>query len=118
MAGIVLLLQAWTITTGSIHWQTMVFTVLCLTQLGNVLAIRSERESLFTIGLFSNEPLLGAVLVSFLLQMAVVYLPPLNSVFRTEPLSLGELALALVSSSLIFFAVETEKAWRRARSAR
>jgi len=118
MAGIVLLLQAWTITTGSIHWQTMVFTVLCLTQLGNVLAIRSERESLFTIGLFSNKPLLGAVVVSFLLQMAVVYMPWLNPVFRTEPLSPGELALALVSSSLVFFAVETEKAWRRARSAR
>ncbi|MCL5421283.1 MAG: cation-translocating P-type ATPase, partial [Nitrospirae bacterium] len=116
MAGIVLFMQAWSIKAGNVHWQTMVFTVLCLTQLGNVLAIRSERESLFTIGLFSNKPLLGAVVVSFLFQIAVVYMPALNPVFRTQPLSPGELTLALAVSSLVFFAVELEKAWRRSRS--
>jgi len=116
MAGIVLFMQAWSIKAGNVHWQTMVFTVLCLTQLGNVLAIRSERESLFTIGLFSNKPLLGAVVVSFLFQIAVVYIPALNPVFRTQPLSPGELTLALAVSSLVFFAVELEKAWRRSRS--
>jgi Ca2+-transporting ATPase len=117
MAGIALVIQAWSIKIGNVHWQTMVFTILCFTQLGNVLAIRSERESLFTIGLFSNKPLLGAVVVSFLFQMAVVYLPALNPVFRTQPLSLGELILALAASSLVFFAVELEKAWRRSRTA-
>ncbi len=68
MAGVVLFVQAWSIKTGHAHWQTMVFTVLCLTQLGHVLAIRSERESLFTMGLFSNKPLLGAVALSFVFQ--------------------------------------------------
>ena len=42
----------------------MVFTVLCFTQLGHVLAIRSERESLFTQGVFSNKPLFGAVVLT------------------------------------------------------
>jgi Ca2+-transporting ATPase len=118
MAAIVLFIQAWSIKTGHAHWQTMVFTVLCLTQMGNVLAIRSERESLFTTGLFSNKPLLGAVIMSFLFQMAVVYIPALNPVFRTKPLSPGELTLTLLASSLVFFAVEFDKAWRRSKGAR
>ncbi len=70
MAALVLCIQVWSIRTGNEHWQTMVFTMLCITQLGHVLAIRSERESLFRIGLFSNRYLLGAVLLTFLLQMA------------------------------------------------
>jgi Ca2+-transporting ATPase len=117
MGGVVLFVQAWSIRTGHAHWQTMVFTVLCLTQLGHVLAIRSEKESLFKMGLFSNKYLLGAVLLTFVLQMAVVYLPALNAIFKTEPLSSGELVLALAASSLVFFAVELEKAWRRSRRA-
>jgi Ca2+-transporting ATPase len=65
MAGIILFVQAWSIKTDKAHWQTMVFTVLCLTQLGHVLAIRSEKESLFKIGVFSNKFLLGAVVMWF-----------------------------------------------------
>ena len=118
MAGIVLLVQAWAIAAENAHWQTMVFTVLCLTQLGNVLAIRSEKESLFKIGLFSNKYLLFAVLLTFLLQMATVYVPALNQVFKTAPLTLDELLMALVLSSIVFFAVELEKLIKRKRSGR
>jgi len=113
MAGIVLFVQAWSIKTEHAHWQTMVFTVLCLTQLGHVLAIRSEKESLFKIGLLSNKPLLGAVLLSFIFQMATIYVPFLNPIFKTEPLTLDELFLTLGLSSIVFFAVESEKWWRR-----
>jgi Ca2+-transporting ATPase len=95
----------------------MVFTILCLSQLANVLAIRSERESLFTQGLLSNKPLLGAVVLTFLLQMATIYVPILNGVFKTEPLSPSELAVTLMVSSVIFFAVEAEK-WLKRRWAR
>lgn len=115
MAGIVLAVQAWSITTGNAHWQTMVFTVLCLTQLGHVLAIRSEKESLFRQGLFSNPYLLAAVVCTFLLQMATIYVPFLNPVFKTVPLTAGELLLTLVLSSVVFWAVEVEKLWRRRR---
>ncbi|MBI5408726.1 MAG: cation-translocating P-type ATPase [Nitrospirae bacterium] len=113
MAASVLCVQAWSIRSGNAHWQTMVFTTLCLTQLGHVLAIRSERESLFKIGLFSNKPLFGAVLLSFILQMATIYVPFLNPVFRTEPLTAGELMFTLGLSSVVFFAVEIEKRQRR-----
>jgi len=113
MAGIVLIVQAWAITTEHAHWQTMVFTVLCLTQLGHVLAIRSEKESLFKIGLFSNKYLLFAVLLTFILQMSTIYVPALNPIFKTEPLTLNELMLTLAVSSVVFFAVEVEKLFRR-----
>ncbi|MEK6527900.1 MAG: cation-translocating P-type ATPase C-terminal domain-containing protein, partial [Nitrospirota bacterium] len=115
MGAVVLFVQAWSIKTGHAHWQTMVFTVLCLTQLGHVLAIRSERESLFKIGLFSNKYVLGAVVLTFILQMATIYIPFLNPIFKTEPLTLNELILTIVLSSVVFFAVEMEKMWKRRR---
>ncbi len=115
MGGISIFTQAWSISSGydQAHWQTMVFTVLCLSQMGHVLAIRSEKESSFKIGLLSNRPLLGAVALSFGLQMAVIYIPFLNPIFRTEPLSAGDLAITLAVSSVVFFAVEGEKLFKR-----
>jgi len=116
MAGVVLVAQAWAIRTEHAHWQTMVFTVLCLTQLGHVLAIRSEKESLFKIGLFTNKYLLGAVTLTFALQMATIYVPFLNPIFKTEPLTLSELMFTLVLSSIVFIAVEIEKFLKRRSS--
>ena len=87
----------------------MVFTVLTLSQLGHVLAIRSERESLFTQGVLSNPALIGALLLTFALQMAVLYVPWLNPVFKTAPLGPGELAVCLALSSVVFVGVEIEK---------
>jgi P-type Ca2+ transporter type 2C len=113
MGGVVLFAQAWAISTEHVHWQTIVFTVLCLTQLGHVLAIRSERESLFKMGLFSNIYLFGAVALTFGLQMATVYVPALNPIFKTEPLTPNELAITLALSSVVFFAVELEKVFKR-----
>jgi Ca2+-transporting ATPase len=109
MGAVSLFTQAWAIHTGSGHWQTMVFTVLTLSQLGHVLAIRSERDSLFTQGLWSNRLLTAALLFTFVLQMTTVYVPWLNPVFKTEPLMAGELAFCLAMSSMVFAAVEVEK---------
>jgi Ca2+-transporting ATPase len=50
---------------GNPAWVTMVFMTLTLSQMGNALSIRSERDSLFKIGLLSNKPMLGAVLLTF-----------------------------------------------------
>jgi Ca2+-transporting ATPase len=113
MGGVSVFTQAWFIKTGDTHWQTMVFTVLSLSQMGHVLAIRSDTESLFNLGIFSNKPLLGAVLLTFALQMATIYVPVLNPIFRTAPLTSGELAVTLMLSSIVFFAVEIEKWWLR-----
>jgi Ca2+-transporting ATPase len=109
MGGASIFTQAWAYNTGSAHWQSMVFTVLTLSQMGHALAVRSERRSLFSLGLGSNKALLYAVLLTFALQMAVLYVPALNPIFKTAPLSLGELLFCLVLSSVVFLAVEAEK---------
>ena len=95
----------------------MVFTVLTLSQMVHVLAIRSERDALWTLGLLSNKPLLGAVLLTFGLQMATIYVPMLNPVFKTQALSLGELGICLGAAAVVGVVVELEKAWRRQRPA-
>jgi Ca2+-transporting ATPase len=113
MASITLSIQHVYLQIPAAHWQTMVFTVMALTQLGHVLAIRSEKVSLFKQGLLSNRALLGAVLISFGLQMAMIYLPVMNEIFHTAPLSAGELLVALFASAGVFLAVEIEKLVRR-----
>lgn len=108
MAGIALGLQGWAIKNG-LHWQTIIFNVLSLSQLGHVLAIRFEGRSLFGAGMFSNKPLIGAVSMALLLQVAVTYVPFLQTIFHTEALTLNEFILVVAASSLVFFAVELEK---------
>lgn len=109
MASVTLATQAWALHREAAHWQTMVFTVLSLSQLGHVLAIRSNRISLFKLGLLSNLPLIGAVLLTFFLQMGVVYLPSMNALFKTQALPLFDLGICLVLSLVVFHAVEAEK---------
>ncbi|MCM2341173.1 cation-translocating P-type ATPase [Rhodoferax sp.] len=115
IAGLCLGVQAWALSTDHAHWQTMVFTVLTLSQMVHVMAIRSERDSLWQLGLGSNKPLLGAVLLTFVLQMATIYVPALNPIFKTQPLSLAELAICLGAAAVVGVTVEIEKAWRRHR---
>ena len=109
MAGITLSIEAFALHLQSAHWQTMVFTVLSLSQLGHVLAIRSEKEFLFRQGVFSNIPLLSAVFLTFILQMTVIYLPAANAAFKTQPLTWNELIISLLASAVLFHAVELEK---------
>jgi len=109
IAGISLAAMAWAIERDVPYWQTIVFTVLTVSQLFHSLAVRSETASLFTIGLFTNLPLLGAVTLTLLLQLAVIYVPALNDIFYTQPLPLFDLMVCLALSSLVLFAVEIEK---------
>jgi Ca2+-transporting ATPase len=81
--------------------------------MGNALALRSERESLFKIGLLSNKAMLNAVLLTLVLQLAVIYIPFLQSVFKTNPLSWQELLISLVLSIIVFWAIEIEKYFKR-----
>ncbi|HUZ02574.1 MAG TPA: cation-translocating P-type ATPase [Thermomicrobiaceae bacterium] len=91
------------------EWQTMIFTILTLSQLSHVLGIRSVSESLFRVGLASNLPLLGAVLVMLGLQLAVVYLPVGRAVLGIRPLGAVELAVCLAASTVAFWITELEK---------
>ena len=113
MAGVTLGIQAWAINNGNAHWQTMVFTVLSLSQLGHVLAIRSDKEFLFKQGVFSNMPLIAAITLTFILQMGVIYLPFANKIFKTNPLTINELLISLAAAAVVFHAVEIEKLVKR-----
>ncbi len=93
-------------------WRTMVFMVLTMSQMGHALATRSARDTLFKIGLFSNKAMLGAVTLTFVLQLAVIYIGPLQDIFKTTGLSPVELLISLLLSSVVFCCVETSKWWR------
>lgn len=108
-------MQAWAIHNDYSHWQTMTFTVLCFSQLGHVMAIRSSHRSTFTIGLFSNRSMVFAITVTFLLQLMIIYVPFFNDVFKTQPLTLTELAITVAVSSVVFWAVELIKLVKRYR---
>ena len=90
----------------------MVFTFLVLNRMGVAMSVRSDSFSLWRTGVFSNKPILGAVLLVFVLQLAAVYLPFFNLIFYTEPMSLEELLIVLAASPLTLFAVEAEKLFR------
>jgi len=98
---------------GNPGWQTMLFTTLTFSQMAHVMAIRSERSSLFQIGLFSNKILLAALMLTIILQLCLIYIPFLQIAFNTKPLSAVDLGLSVLTSSLIFGAVELEKLLRR-----
>jgi P-type Ca2+ transporter type 2C len=109
MTGVTLATAAWAYHHGSAHWRTMTFTVLALSQMGHLLAIRSERTSLFRMGIGSNPPLLAAVALTVALQLGSIYLPGASEVFKTQPLTGRELLACLLASTAVFFAVEGEK---------
>ena len=98
--------------------RTMVFTVLTFSQMGNVLGIRSERESLFKIGMFSNKPMLYAFMLTVVLQFATIYVPFLNPIFKTVPLSAKELIVALLLSMVVFCALEIDKWIKRLKASK
>jgi Ca2+-transporting ATPase len=90
-------------------WRTMVFTTLVLGQMGNALAIRSNTESVFSIGFFTNRTMIGAILLTFVLQLALLYIPFLQTIFDTQPLNARDLAIAIAASAVVFFVVEIDK---------
>ena len=94
-------------------WQTMVFTTLTLSEMTYVMAIRSSRDSLFTIGLLSNRALLGAVALTTMLQFAVIYLPFAQTLFNTTALPLKDLLISILLSTILFWVVEVMKWFAR-----
>jgi P-type Ca2+ transporter type 2C len=112
LGAIPLALGVWGKATGR-PWQTMVFTSLALLQLGHTLAVRSERESLFALGLRTNPHLLGAVTVTAAIQLLVVYWAPAQSILHTQALAAADMGIVLLASTGVFWAVELEKLVRR-----
>ncbi|TVQ46101.1 MAG: cation-translocating P-type ATPase [Gloeocapsa sp. DLM2.Bin57] len=116
LLGIVLLAVAYNYWSSNLpNWQTMVFTTLAFSRIALAETMRSGRYSLFQIGLLSNKPMLAAVALTFSLQMAVIYVPILQHVFKTTPLSVRDLVICLALSIFVFFAMELSK-WLMRRS--
>lgn len=115
LGAICVLTQAWAIYVENARWRTMVFTVLSISQLGHAMAIRSDWKSLFKQGIFGNKQLFFAVLLTLGLQMAVIYIPFLQDIFRTKSLNAFELLICIGLSSIVFWAVELEKWIKRSR---
>ncbi len=99
---------------GQEHWRTVLFTTLTFTQLGNAIATRSERDNIFRIGFFSNPTMLGAVALTFLLQLAVIYVPFLQNIFQTTNLTFIELLESIGLAVVTFLTIEAVK-WLRFR---
>jgi Ca2+-transporting ATPase len=104
----------WEWRQGAEHWRTMVFTTLTFGQMAAVLSLRSDSESFFRFGIRKNPLLLGAVLLTVVLQLAVTYLPFLQDLFGTYPLAAAELALCIGLGLIMLLGVEIEKRLIRA----
>ncbi|MBW4521993.1 MAG: cation-translocating P-type ATPase [Scytolyngbya sp. HA4215-MV1] len=97
------------------NWQTMVFATLAFSRIWLALGMRSVRDLLIKRGLLSNRPMLASVVLTFGLQMAVLYFPWLQKLFQTKPLTNSELLICLAVSTIGFWAVEIQKLVRRQR---
>ncbi|HEY9626352.1 MAG TPA: cation-translocating P-type ATPase [Coleofasciculaceae cyanobacterium] len=95
------------------RWQTMVFTTLCLAQMGHALAVRSSNRLTIEVNPFSNPYVLGSVVVTSILQILLIYVEPLRNFFNTHFLSGTELLICFGFSSLIFVWIELEKLFIR-----
>jgi len=84
---------------------TACLTGIVLTQIANGFVSRSFRESVFSLGLFSNKLLLAGILVEIILQIFIVYHPVGNSIFSTYPIPLN-VWLVLIPFALLLFAIE------------
>jgi sodium/potassium-transporting ATPase subunit alpha len=88
---------------------TACLTAIVISQVANVFACRSDRESVFSLGLFSNWLIFVGIATEILLQLFIVYHPWGNRIFSTSPISL-HIWLALVPFAfLLFFAEEGRK---------
>ena len=85
------------------HARAIVFAILSVGPLLHAFNCRSERRSLFEIGVFTNKALWGAVVTGIILQAVTIYVPPLRPIFKTAPL-VGRDLLWVFGMSLVPFA--------------
>lgn len=95
------------------RWQTMVFTTLCLAQMGHAFAVRSSNRLMIEVNPFSNPFVLISVVLTSILQILLIYVEPLRNFFNTHYLSGIELLICIGFSSLVFVWIEFEKLFIR-----
>jgi|LSQX01.2.fsa_nt_gb Ca2+-transporting ATPase len=89
--------------------RTMAFATLGLVQLVHSLNARSNEKSLFSIGVFTNRYLIGAILISAIMQVAVIVIPFLNTIFKVVQLGMNQWMVVIVASFVIIPLVEVAK---------
>jgi Ca2+-transporting ATPase len=99
----------WAWRNNNPDWQTMIFTTLTFGQMAAVLSLRSDSESFFRFGIVRNPALIGAVIITLLLQLAVTYLPFLQELFETTPLTSVDLLICIGLGFVMLIGVELEK---------
>lgn len=116
MAGAVLYVMKLTPDPDDLARQrTIAFTALALAQMASCLSCRSENRLLIQIGLFTNPHVVGAVILTVLAQLAVVYLPFLQGAFETVPLTPFELGACFAVCAVVFVGAELQKLIFRTR---
>lgn len=110
-----LFIQWWTIREGYdvITQQTAVFTTLCFVQLGNALSVRSFYHSLFSKDIFANRGMWLAVIGTVILQLLIVYIPFLDTVFKTTSLSWNIMLVIVANTAVSVLLIELVKLLNR-----
>lgn len=96
-------------SSAQANWQTMVFVTMAFSRMSLALAMRTNRDSVFRIGLLTNKPILAAVALTFVLQLAAIYVPVIQEFFSTTALSAKDLSLCFLVSTVGFWAIELAK---------
>ncbi|MBX9952808.1 MAG: cation-transporting P-type ATPase [Candidatus Obscuribacterales bacterium] len=107
-------LENGTVVQGA--WSSMVFTMLCLSQMGHALTCRSSKTSIFKLGFGTNPWLLLAVVASSLIQLLLLYIAPVAAFFGLQPLSVQQLGICFAASLILPVYCEVEKIIMRRRA--
>ncbi|MCW3114982.1 MAG: ATPase [Segetibacter sp.] len=104
-------IQWWTLRQGYEvrTQQTAVFTTLCFVQLGNALSVRSVYHSIFSTGLFANRGMWGAIILTVILQLLIVYVPLLQPIFKTTSLDWNIIGTILIVTFVCVLVIELLK---------
>lgn len=89
--------------------QTLIFTLVVFSEMFNAFNWRSDRYSIFSLGIFTNRSLVYAVLTTIILQLVVIYVPFFQTAFRTVPLSLSDWGVILPLASTTLISMELVK---------
>ncbi len=110
-----LFIQWWTVREGYniMTQQTAVFTTLCFVQLGNALSVRSTYHSLFSKDIFANRGMWLAVIGTVILQLLIVYVSFLDSIFKTTPLNWNIMGMIITTTLICILLIELIKRWNK-----
>jgi Ca2+-transporting ATPase len=96
--------------------QTMVFATLCFVQLGNALSSRSTHRMIFSRGIFSNRGMWGAIVLTVLLQLLIIYVPFLDTIFKTTVLPWQAIGVICATTIVCVSGIELLKVGRKVKS--